>query len=487
MRGRFLGIAIACWAAAFFVRPVVAAPPNVLFIAVDDLRTSVGAYGDPIAQTPALDALAKSGVMFERAYCQIAVCNPSRQSLLTGRRPDSIGVYNLTTHFRNTAPDAVTLPEHFKRNGYRAVSLGKIFHGERPMADPPSWSVPERFEYVARSDEYQLPENKGKKGKFAALEVSDVPDSATPDGQIADAAIAELTAPHDGPLFLAVGFRKPHLPFTTPKKYWDLYAEAAIHPASNPTADASIPKIALHDSAELRGYSDVPDTGAIDDAQAVALRRGYYACVSFTDAQVGRVIAALDASPLASNTVVVLWSDHGYHLGEKGLWCKTTNYELDARVPLIVRAPGMARGGRARGLAELIDVYPTLVDLCGLPAPAKLEGRSLRPQLQSPDAPGATAAFSQFPRPFRAGGGFEAMGHAVRTDAYRYVEWRDAAGRAVVARELYDERVDPAEMHNLAADPSLAAVVTSHAALLARPDLTTPTARPAGATSAPSR
>ena len=448
-------------------QPALDQRPNVLFIAVDDLRTNIGAYGDPIAKTPNIDMLANGGMLFERAYCQQAVCNPSRASLLTGRRPDTIRVWNLRTHFRDTTPDVVTLPEHFKNNGYRAVAYGKIFHGEKPLADPPSWSAPEAFEYVSRADEYQQPQNKGARGKFAAVEVTDLPDEAYPDAQAATAAIKELNATHERPLFLAVGFRKPHLPFTTPKKYWDLYDNLSIGGPPDAEAGAFIPQLALHPSAELRGYSDVPDVGQIEKEQAVALRRGYYACTSFTDAQIGRLLQALEKSRMAKNTIVVLWSDHGFHLGEKGLWAKTTNYEIDTRVPLIIRGPGVKVGGKTRSLAELVDVYPTLVDLAGLPMPPKLEGLSLRPVLEDPSRSVKDAAFSQFQRPFNAGSNsFDAMGYAVRTDGYRYVEWRDPKTNAVLARELYDEKADIAESRNLAGEASMAAQVEHHAALL---------------------
>lgn len=462
--------------------------PNILFIAVDDLRTTVGCYGDPVAQTPHLDAFAKTARQFDRAYCQQAVCCPSRSSILTGRRPDSIKVWNLTTHFRNTTPDVVTLPEYFKNNGYKAVSFGKIYHGERPMADPQSWSVPERFEYTTRADDYQQPENKTGKGKKVALEVTDAPDDAYSDGKIAAAAIEELAAKHDQPLFLAVGFRKPHLPFTAPRKYWDLYpdeSKTAVGLPANPVPDASIPTIALHDSAELRGYSDIPDVGPLDDAQIKALRRGYYACVSFTDAQVGRVLDALEKSGQASNTIVVIWSDHGYHLGEKSLWCKTTNYELDTRVPFMIRVPGMRDAGKAsESLVELLDIYPTLVDLAGLPAAPKVEGVSLKPTIDDPTARVKDVAYSEFQRPFRAGGGFDVMGWTARTADWRYVEWHNVNTREIVARELYDERNDAAEMHNLADKPEQRERVEAMSKLLKIPDplpTTRPTKKPATA------
>lgn len=444
--------------------------PNVLFIAVDDLRPTLGCYGDPVAKTPNIDAFARTGMVFDRAYCQQAVCNPSRQSLLSGRRPDSIHVYNLKEHFRKTAPDVVPLPEYFKNNGYFACSFGKIYHGEKPMADPQSWSVPERFEYSTPSDDYQLEKNRGV-GKHEALEFVEKGDEAYSDAQIAQAAVEEMGKDHGGkPIFLAVGFRRPHLPFVAPKRYWDLYADAKIGLASNRVADESIPKIALHDSAELRGYTDIPDVGEISTDQEIALRRGYYACASFTDAQVGKVLDALARSPLASNTIVVFWADHGYHLGEKGLWCKTTNFELDTRVPLVIRGlPGTGENpGRTTAIVELLDLYPTLVDLAGLPTAPKTEGMSLKKVLEDPSTKGKDFALSQFQRPFKAGGGFTYMGHTVRTSEWRYVEWREETSGNVVARELYDEAADSAEMHNLAGQPGMKSKVEEMAGLLGK-------------------
>lgn len=454
-----------------------AARPNVLFIAVDDLRTNLGCYGDPVARTPHIDALAAGGVRFTRAYCQEAVCNPSRQSLLTGRRPDTIRVWDLKTHFRKTSPGVVTLPEHFKASGYFAQSIGKIFHGEAPMADPPSWSVPETLEYVAKRDDYRLEENRSSRPmqKSAPLEFVGESDDEYPDGKVAAGAVAALEGFAKGdaarPFFLAVGFMKPHLPFTAPKQYWDLYDKVAIPTPEQPTPPRGAPALALHDSTELRGYSDMPRTGPFSAEQAMALRRGYYAATSFTDAQVGRVMAALQRTGLAKNTIVVLWSDHGFHLGEHGLWAKTTNYEADTRVPLIIVRPGATKVGAAcASLVELIDLFPTLVDLCGVAAPTGLEGKSLRPLLDNSAAPGRTAAFSQFPRPWIYRSAQPAqMGYAVRTPTHRYIEWRKFGTDEVVERELYAYRGEEQfEVENLANRPTEAELVKVLAALLPR-------------------
>lgn len=436
--------------------------PNVLFIVADDLRAELGCYGSAEAKTPHLDALAGRGVLFERAYAQQAVCNPSRASALTGRRPDTLKVWDLKRHFRETLPEVVTLPQYFKQHGYAAVGLGKIFHNESGGAprfrfsDPVSWSEPPRFadgphwrDWVVRGDP------AGPKAKAGAVQCLDAPDEAYLDGRIASAAVARLGefAGQPAPFFLAVGFWKPHLPFNAPKKYWDLYDRAKISPPDPGHMPVGAPAIAGHAWNELRGYRGVPREGPLPPAQIAELRHGYLACVSFLDAQVGRVLAELDRLGLAKNTVVVFWSDHGFHLGEHDLWGKTTNYELDTRVPLLVSAPGIARGGaRASGLVELLDLYPTLAELCGLPVTPGLEGRSLLPQLRDPNLPGKNLAISQHPHP--SYGQATHMGYALREDRYRYVEWRDLANGAVTARELYDHRDDPRETVNRIEDPA---------------------------------
>lgn len=446
-----------------------AARPNVLFIAVDDLRTNLGCYGDPIAITPNLDRLAKEGTLFERAYTQIAVCNPSRASLLTGCRPDTLGVWDLKTNFRKASPGRVTLPEYFKDNGYFTRSFGKIFHGGKGMTDPTSWSVPEEL-YVGRKSEYRNPRNQNP-GKNDAMEFEDLPDDQYPDAWIAQAAIDFLKKDKSGepPFFLAVGFRKPHLPFVAPKRYWDLYEKTSFSPVPQSEPPQKAPAIALHDSPEIRGYGDVPDSGPIEKKQIADLRRGYYAASSFVDAQIGRVLDALRETGLDKNTVIVFWSDHGYHLGEHNLWSKTTNYELDTHVPLIIAAPGRKQvGTRIPKPVELLDIYPTVVALCGLPAPAGLEGVSLAGVLDQPSLVPKDRAISQFARPWFYRGAPQAMGYSVRTDTHRYTEWRNFADGKVVARELYQYE-DPRkelEKKNLADSPSYAETCRKLSSLL---------------------
>ncbi|HMI01638.1 MAG TPA: sulfatase, partial [Pedobacter sp.] len=425
--------------------------PNVLFIAVDDLRPQLGCYGDETVQSPNIDKLAKSGVLFNRAFCQQAVCSPSRTSLMTGRRPNTTKVWDLNTHFRTTIPDVVTLPQYFKNNGYHTQSIGKIYHDPASAQDALSWSVPEILAVTKKEGKYVLPSNLQKKSaKAAASELADVPDNAYVDGQVADQALEVLRKVKDKPFFLAVGFRRPHLPFSAPKKYWDIYKRENITLPVQRKLPKNIPVYAAHNSEELRGYSDIGFNNLITDTKTQELLHGYYAAISYTDAQIGKVLAELDRLNLTKNTIIVLWSDHGFHLGEKGLWAKSTNYELDTRVPLIIVAPGKKQGVKSNGLVELVDLYPTLADLGGLQIPDSLEGTSLVPLLTKPNQPWKSAVFSQFPRPWQYKGAPDLMGYAMRTDRYRYVEWRDFKTAEVKATELYDHQVDPAEVNNIA-------------------------------------
>jgi len=459
--------------------------PNVLFIAVDDLRTALGCYGDRNAITPHIDRLAARGTVFQRAYCQQAVCNPSRASLMTGLRPDTIQVWDLKshfrhelpphqadlpqfsggTHFRHAQPEVVTLPEYLKRHGYIARSVGKIYHGSPQTQDPQSWSDDAILNVVWKSADYLLPENQAPAAdrwpgfKMAATEAADVQDSAYGDGKVADAACNLLTEFGDNPFFLAVGFRKPHLPFSAPKRYWDLYERDAISAPEHAEKPEGIPDFAWHNSKELRGYADIPNAGPLSAELIRQLRHGYYACVSYMDAQVGKLLDTLDAHGLRDNTIVVLWGDHGYHLGEKALWCKTTNYELDTRAPLIIAAPD-SRTDECDALVEFVDIYPTLIDCCGLPRRDDLEGLSLAPLLRQPKQPWKTAAFSQFPRPWTYRGKPEVMGYSIRIDRYRYTEWQDFRNGDVLERELYDHLETHAEIENVAENRAYAQTVS---------------------------
>ena len=438
--------------------------PNVLFIAADDLRNDLGCYNHPLAHTPHLDALASEGLVFERAYCQQALCNPSRASLLTGKRPNTLGIWNLPTHFRDIAPQIVTLPEHFKRHGYFTQNIGKVFHNWRQdnyRGDPQSWSVPAVMHYNSHGNdqpvvEGDLPTNHAS---TARTEARDVPDEAYFDGRIAAAAVQALGELRNKrePFFLAVGFWKPHLPFNPPKKYWDLYDREQIHPATNPQRPTDAPDVAFHNGGELLGRGN--RSRVLSQDAVVELRHGYLAGISYLDAQVGKLLAELERLELRKNTIVVFWSDHGFHLGEHALWCKTSNFELDARVPLLISAPGLSAGKKTNALVELLDLYPTLVDLCGLEMPADLEGTSLKPVLTDPEAQVKPAAYTQHPRPAYYKGKPETMGVSVRTEQFRYTEWRSFETGEVQAQELYDHQVDAGENHNVAKQPSYRAAV----------------------------
>lgn len=424
---------------------------NVLFIGVDDLRCLLRCYGDAAAITPNIDKLASEGMIFNRAYCQQAVCNPSRASLMTGRRPNTTKVWDLETHFRKALPDVVTLPQYFKSQGYHTQSVGKIYHDPAWAQDAPSWSAPETSAVTETKGKYALKINLPDTGswKTSSIENAPVMDDAYIDGQVSRSAIEILNNIKDKPFFLAIGFRRPHLPFSAPEKYWKQYDRNRLPLPQNPSKPLDVPDLALHNSEELRGYRDIPDAGPLTEEKIRELIHGYYASTSYVDAQIGKVIDELDRLGLRENTLIVLWSDHGYHLGEHGLWCKTTNFELDTHVPLIVSYPGSHNNGsHTDAIVELVDLYPTLADLTGLPVPEGLEGSSLKSLLIDPKSRWNKVAFSQFPRLFRKDK-TKIMGYSVRTDHFRYTEWREIESGKVVATELYDHRRDPLETKNV--------------------------------------
>jgi iduronate 2-sulfatase len=440
---------------------------NVLFLMADDLRPDLGCYGDTAIKSPNIDALARQGMLFRRAYCQVAVCNPSRASLLSGLRPDTTGIFDQSKFLRTEMPDVLTLPQLFKDHGYRSLSVGKVFHHStsEPGNDPLSWSepmfgfgMPYRHWFNQESDN---PENRSKRGRGPAYEASDHPDDDYPDGKTAQKAIELLRENKDKPFFLAVGFIKPHLPFTCPQKYWDLYPAESIKLPENAYPPKDVPPMALQSGYELRGYGGMPPKGEIPETDALNLIRGYRACISFVDAQVGRVLEELERLGLREKTIVVLWGDHGYHLGENAQWTKMTNFEIATRVPLIISVPGQKTAGQAsRALVESVDVYPTLAQLCRLPLPPALEGLSLVPLLDDSRRPWKTAAFSQYGRgpTSKFDPASHPMGRSIRTDRNRYTEWRDPQG-VLVGTELYDQETDPQNTINIAARPESTALV----------------------------
>ena len=454
--GQRLVVCLAVW----FAGSVAWARPNVLFLVVDDLRPALGVYGDPLARTPHLDALASRGMVFERAYCQQALCAPSRASVLTGRRPEAFAKISAgvqAAHYREVLPDVVTLPQLFSNSGYHTESIGKVNHVYPPILDAISWSVPERLADIVKRDEYLSPANRvggfiDPMVKGEATESIDAPDSAYVDGQAADAAIEALRRLKDQPFFLAVGTKRPHLPWTAPSRYWQMHRRADFELPPEVARPIDRKELDEHPwryewrpkTGELRGYIDIPSVETVSAAKAAELRHGYYASVSYVDAQIGRIIDELDRLGLAETTIIVLWSDHGFHLGENGQWGKKSNTELDLRVPLLVVMPGVTKAGSRTGaMVELVDLLPTLADLAGLPSHPDLEGVSFTPVLRDPKRPWKPSVFSHYVRG-------AVTGRALRSEAHRYIEWSNTASGEVVDRELYFLSADPLQRRNLA-------------------------------------
>ena len=438
--------------------------PNVLLICVDDLRPELRCYGAEHMLTPRIDALSAGGVIFDRFYVQVAVCNPSRASTWTGLRPDRLGVWTLPVHFREAMPDAVTLPQYLRSHGYTCEGYGKIFHN--PWPDPRSWDrehawgegsfthyTPEQNAFARKARE-SFPEGSWHRRNLRGMVTNDpdIPDSEHQDGALALMAAGRLRALKEAgnPFFLAVGFLLPHLPWAPPRSWWEKYERETLPLAANPFPPEGAPKVALgtnHEPAYHAGMTHMgkPWEEPVTEADARLLRHGYFASVSFIDAQVGVLLDALKEQGLAEDTIVILWSDHGYKLGEHNGWGKMTNFEIDTRVPFIIRDPrAKANGQRTRRLVESLDVFPTVCELAGVPAPDSIDGRSAANLLDDPAAPHGEAVFSQFVRD-------SLMGAAIRTDRWSYVEWRDMKNGSVKHRELYDQEGDPAEDHNVAA------------------------------------
>ncbi|MGJ8762349.1 MAG: sulfatase [Polaribacter sp.] len=493
--------------------------PNILFIGIDDLRPELGCYGSEIAISPNLDKLAGQGLLFENAYCQQAICGPSRASLLTGIRPETSGVFHNYIKFRDVDSDVVTLPQYFKNNGYETVYMGKIFH-HGDLDDEKSWSrLPalDSMSGIKKSVGFALKKNNidraktrkemvakyGDVAKYGlasgvAYEAADVSDNTYVDGYNTELAIAtmkEMVAKNKKPFFLGLGYNKPHLNWVSPKKYWDLYDRSKI--AESLTSQTESPKngatMGVHPSLELRVRSGIPKKGPIDKELAITLKHAYLACVSYVDAQIGKMIGALEKEGLRENTIIIVWSDHGWHLGDMGIWGKATNYEIATRVPLLIWTPDMPTGSKGKttdALVELVDMYPTLADLVGFEIPKHVEGTSFKPLLTNPNLTWKTAAFSQFPSPaLREWGGFPIrpamretyfgpllkeveekikkqqkekwnrnlfentlMGYAMRTQQYRFIVWKDRENpkKTPVFIELFDHNIDPLETTNIA-------------------------------------
>ena len=498
-------------------------PPNILFIGIDDLRPELGCYGSDIAVSPNLDKLASDGLLFENAYCQQAICGPSRASLLTGIRPETSGVFHNYIKFREVNPNVVTLPQHFKNNGYETVYTGKIFH-HGDLDDEKSWSrlpaldsmtakgIKKPIGFALEKNIKERAETKkamvkkyDKVAKYGlamgkAYESVDVPDNTYGDGYHTELAIAtmkEMIAKGDKPFFLGLGFNKPHLNWVSPKKYWDLYDREKIKLSTQTESPENGATMGLHPSFELRVRSGIPKKGEIDDELALTLKHAYLACVSYVDAQIGKMITALEEAGVRDNTIIIVWSDHGWHLGDMGIWGKATNYEIATRVPMMIWTPDMPKGSQGKttnALVELIDMYPTLTELAGIETPTQVEGTSFKTLIENPNAEWKTAAFSQFPSPaLREWGAFpirpsmretyfgpllkevegkikvqqgkkwdrdlfenNLMGYAMRTQQYRFIVWKDRTkpNTEPVFVELYDHKTDPFETKNIAKNNS---------------------------------
>ncbi len=441
--------------------------PNVLLICVDDLKPTLGCYGDASAKTPNLDRLAKGGVLFESAYCNQAVCSPSRNALLTSQRPQRLGIYDLATHFRLASPEAITLPQHFRQHGYRTEGMGKIFHvGHGNHEDEASWSIPH---WRPNGPSYALPQSTAKSKTKPdgskngnATENADVADDFYNDGQIATEAVKRLATAAQQPtepFFIAVGFLKPHLPFVAPKKYWDQFDPAQLPQPQVTSAPQGAPDYAPTTGGELRNYADMPSKGAIDAATTRHLIHGYYAATSYTDAQIGRVLNALEANNLTKNTIVVLWGDHGWHLGDHGMWCKHSNYENAARIPVIVAGPTLQQSVSTKAMIESVDIFPTLCELAGLPTPQSLDGQSFAPVLTGKTNQAREHVTHVYPRGDR-------LGRAIRNERYRFVEWKVLGSEAKAEFELYDYLNDPLETKNIAVEN--ATIVTQMKSVLSQ-------------------
>ena len=488
--------------------------PNILFIAIDDLKPLMGCYGNTIVKTPNIDRLAKRGTVFLQNYCQQAVCGPTRASLMTGMRPDYTKVWDLKTRMRDVNPDIISLPQYLQSQGYSTQGIGKVYDPRcvDNEIDKPSWSVPyhktNKKYYPKELGEpaltrYQNPATKslaaqyakeaaaqGLKGSEAndyvttkvrpTTECEEVPDHAYNDGantlQAKDILIQ--LSKQSGPFFLAVGLAKPHLPFVAPKKYWDLYKRDQLPVAEFQNKPADAVNIAFHNAGEIRAYTDIPallstvsDKGfgiTLPEDKQRELIHGYYASISYTDANVGVLLNTLDSLGITDNTIIVLWGDHGWHLGDHNLWCKHSNFEQATRAPLIIAAPGLAKKP-TKSPSEFIDIFPTLCDLSGIPVPAHLQGKSLVPLMKNPDASVKTFSVSQYPRSSETAenerlgyAGTNVMGYSIRTNRYRYTIWMKNGYRStdpfsaslLVGSELYDYEKDPLEKVNFTGSTS---------------------------------
>ncbi|HJZ58521.1 MAG TPA: sulfatase [Gemmataceae bacterium] len=450
---------------------------NVLFVVSDDLCNVLECYGHPVVKSPNIDRLAAKAVRFDRAYCQFPLCNPSRSSFLTGVRPDTTKVYENATQFRKNIPDVQTLPQTFRKGGYYVARVGKLYHygvpgqiGTDGLDDPPSWEKVVNPRGWDKDDEdkdliFTLTPNAKGSARFGGTLswlASEGPDAEQTDGKIATEVVKLLEANKDRPFFLACGFFRPHTPYVAPKKYFAMY----------PPDSLKLPEVPANHREGLPAPafgSAKPEQDKMTDAQRRQALQAYYASVSFMDAQLGQLLDALDRLKLADRTIIVFTSDHGYHLGEHGLWQKMSLFENSTRVPLVIYDPRSKGNGKASArTVELVDLHPTLAELAGLPAPAGLEGKSLKPLLDDPTAAWDKPAITQVSRGTPTTTGEPVgknpwfLGYSVRNERYRYTEW-DGGKKGV---QLYDYEKDPGELKNLADDPARADIVKQMKALL---------------------
>ncbi len=443
--------------AAFVATSVVAQTksPNVLFLAVDDLKPLLGCYGDETAITPNIDRLAKRGTVFTNAHCQWPVCGPSRASLMTSLYPEAVGVMDLKTDMREKNPNVLTLPQHFKNSGYTTVGAGKIYDprcvDSKKTLDAPSWSLP----YAT------LPLSKILHGDSKQVTLApDVKDNQLTDGQIclSGRKLMKDLAGQETPFFLAVGFKKPHLPFIAPKKYWDFYDPAELKFAKHTGGIDNASGYDLHDSPEFRGYEGVPAEGPVSKELARKSLHGYYACVSFVDAQIGRLLRDLDELGLSGETIIVLWGDHGFHLGDHSMWGKHSVLEQATRSPLIVVPPAGSKVKATDTPVEFTDIFPTLCDLAGIDVPGEMAGRSLIPVIDGTRESVREGALTVFNKK-------GAVGYSYRTQTHRYTEWLNKLGKTI-AVDLFEYTTDPLETKNLAGNPDQVALIKELSASL---------------------
>lgn len=464
--------------------------PNVLFISIDDLRPLLGVYGDSFAITPNIDKLASEGIYFKQAFCQAAVCAPSRASIMTGLRPDSTRIWHLGDQFRVINPNAVTMPQYFSKHGYHTVNLGKIFHNYMP--DSISWDEPDlrpsrylkeswlnrdgetfyiskevnQSQAIVRDSLLKIRPKRYADGwnTGPAWEAADVHDTMYYDGAQTKLALKKLSelVKRKEPFYMGLGFFRPHLPFAVPKKYWDLYKQNEIPLPNNPDIPIDAPLYSMNSMYELRSYDGFRQIAhptskhRISEDTMRILRHGYYASVSYVDALIGQLVQHLKELKIYDNTIIILWGDHGWKLGDHNSWGKMTNYNIDLKVPVIIKQPNqMSKGISSNSLVELVDLFPSTCELAGIPVPDYLQGRSFVPLITNPNQPWKSAVFSQFHRrPKVSADGKRYMGYSMNTSEYHYIEWygwdpQSGAKQEFKQAELYDRKNDPHETKNL--------------------------------------